>query len=111
MNADRSFFFAVKPGSEPVQLQRLSAHERLPWVAQGYGCFEFRVSGRCIEHWKRDDLWMGAYPTDIDAFAEFILPESIEAAEDAVDEFIADLLNAEFAAAADAHLSALFVAR
>lgn len=93
----RTFYLAVKPGAEPVQLRSLSAHERLPWVAQGYGCFEFRVSGRCIELWERDDLWMGAYPADIDAFAEFILPESIEAAEDAVDAFIAGLLNAEHA--------------
>lgn len=95
MTDHRSFFFACKPGCDPVQIQSLSAHAQLPWVAQGYGCFEFRVSGRCIEHWKRDDLWMGAYPADIDAFAEFILPESIEAAEDAVDAFIADILSKE----------------
>lgn len=33
---NRTFYFAVKPGCDPVQLPNLSAHTKLPWVARGY---------------------------------------------------------------------------
>lgn len=37
----RAFFFACKPGCEPVQVSGKTAHVRLPWVAQGYEVFEW----------------------------------------------------------------------
>lgn len=95
MADDRTFFLAVKPGAEPVQIQSLSAHAQMPWIAKGYGCFEFRVSGREIDRWRDDEFWLGAHPAEVDAFWGFILPNSMEDAEDAVDSFIGDLLNAE----------------
>ncbi len=95
MADDRTFYLAVKPGAEPVQIQSLSAHEQLPWVAKGYGCFEFVVPGRELDNWDGGIFWTGAYPADMDAFSEFIIPESMEDAEDTVDVFIAGLLNTE----------------
>ena len=36
MTDTQIFHFAVKPGRHPVRLPSLSAHDRLPWVADGY---------------------------------------------------------------------------
>lgn len=41
MTPDRIFYFACKPGCDPVQVSGKTAHARLPWVAQGYEVFEW----------------------------------------------------------------------
>ncbi len=59
----RSFFFACKPGCDPVHLETLSAHARLPWVAQGYEVFEWR--------WLEDQRWVGMLKPEIDRLYAF----------------------------------------
>ena len=44
MTEPRTFHFAVKPGCKPVQLPSLSAHDVLPWIAEGYECMAFAKS-------------------------------------------------------------------
>lgn len=76
----RAFFFACKPGCEPVQVYGKTAHARLPLVAQGYEVFEwFWVDG---VHWAAMGLveldrlraFCGADPTDYRLDTDPVIP-------------------------------------
>lgn len=63
MTDRRSFFFAVKPGAEPVQVSGKTAHARLPWVAQGYEVFEWV--------WVDGVHWAAMLRPELDRLCEF----------------------------------------
>ena len=48
-----TFIFGVKPGQDPVHIRSMSAHDRLPWVAQGY---EFHTVEAVI-HLENIHVW------------------------------------------------------